>query len=62
MEQEQSFLAALSKVERFGFRFGDLVLSGPGGTLVFSPRATGVEPLGSGPELVDPGDAGSREQ
>jgi heat shock protein HslJ len=62
MEQEQSFLAALSKVERFGFRFGDLVLSGPGGTLVFSPRAIGAEPLGAGTELTDPGDAGPREQ
>ncbi len=37
MELEQTFLEHLAAVERFGFRFGDLVLSGAGGILVFSP-------------------------
>jgi heat shock protein HslJ len=40
MEQEQSFLGALGKVERFGFRFGNLVLGGPGGTLVLSAQTS----------------------
>jgi len=62
MDQEQSFLATLSKVGRFGFRFGALVLSGPGGTLVFSPRATAAEPPGAGPEPAGAGQAGPREQ
>jgi heat shock protein HslJ len=37
MELERAFLEHLAAVERFGFRFGDLVLSGTGGILVFSP-------------------------
>jgi heat shock protein HslJ len=41
MQQERSYLEQLERVRRFGFRFGDLVLSGPGGELVFSPKADG---------------------
>ncbi len=37
MELEQAFLEHLAAVEQLGFRFGDLVLSGAGGILVFSP-------------------------
>jgi heat shock protein HslJ len=49
MEQEQSFLGTLGKVERFGFRFGNLVLSGPGGTLVLSPQSSEAGPNPAGP-------------
>ncbi len=37
MALERAFLEHLATMERFGFRFGDLVLSGAGGILVFSP-------------------------
>jgi heat shock protein HslJ len=39
MEREQAFLERLAKVERFGFRFGDLVLIDPKGALLFAPKA-----------------------
>ncbi len=38
MVQEQAFLERLSQAETFQFLVGDLVLSGPKGTLTFSPR------------------------
>jgi len=39
MEREQAFLGRLAQVERFGFRFGDLVLIDPEGALLFAPKA-----------------------
>jgi heat shock protein HslJ len=42
MDQEKSFLDTLARVDRFDFRNGDLVLSGPGGTLVFSRQTKGA--------------------
>jgi heat shock protein HslJ len=38
MEREQAFLERLAKVDRFGFRFGDLVLIDPKGALLFAPK------------------------
>ncbi|MEA3278145.1 MAG: META domain-containing protein [Pseudomonadota bacterium] len=38
MAQEQAFLEQMGKVERFGFRFGNLVLSSPQGVLIFDPK------------------------
>ena len=38
MDQEQAFLDTLGQIQRFGYRFGSLVLSGPGGALVFAPQ------------------------
>jgi heat shock protein HslJ len=38
MEQEQAFLEGLQGADRFGFRFGDLVLSGGGVELIFAPQ------------------------
>jgi heat shock protein HslJ len=49
MDQEQSFLDTLARVDRFGFQLGDLVLSGPSGTLVLSPQTGGAGPDRSPP-------------
>ena len=38
MAQEHAFLEKLGQAEVFQFLFGDLVLSGAKGALVFSPR------------------------
>jgi|GEM_PF-5059070 len=63
MDQEQSFLDTLARVDRFGFRLGDLVLSGPSGTLVFSPQTGGAEPDRSPtrPTSQSPGGQGANE-
>jgi hypothetical protein len=38
MTEERQFLELLGKVERFGFRFGNLVLSFSEGMLIFAPH------------------------
>jgi heat shock protein HslJ len=44
MGRERRFLERLDQVDRFGFRFGDLLLSGPEGTLVLTPKDRVVAP------------------
>ncbi len=63
MDQEQSFLDTLGRVDRFGFQLRDLVLSGPAGALVFSPQTGGAEPDRSPPRPASqsPGGQGASE-